>query len=119
MDWCFRPLPGFLSSQCDTLWDACFTEAAFPSPSGVSIFSIITPEQLVQIALMVSVPFRGFYLLNDMTGNLMSGTNTTFPSPSGVSIFSINLNDFIAKIADEVSVPFRGFYLLNHALYGR
>ena len=116
MDWCFRPLPGFLSSQCDTLWDACFTEAAFPSPSGVSIFSIITPEQLVQIALMVSVPFRGFYLLNDMMGNLMSGTNTTFPSPSGVSIFSINLNDFIAKIADEVSVPFRGFYLLNHAL---
>ena len=107
----FRPLPGFLSSQCTDF-----------------------KKWMYQTA-WVSVPFRGFYLLNAAMNYILKVCNS-FPSPSGVSIFSIrkrfndNKNHFgfrplpgflssqsgLAPLpcgARQVSVPFRGFYLLN------
>ena len=61
--------------------------------------------------MAVSVPFRGFYLLN--IGFFVDGeAGDAFPSPSGVSIFSIKLGGK-QKWKLKVSVPFRGFYLLN------
>ncbi len=86
----FRPLPRFLSSQSypSGAYDA--GKKVFPSPSGVSIFSM-GGERMPRVALTtVSVPFRGFYLLNAKT----------YPSDSALA----------------VSVPFRGFYLLNYEL---
>ena len=60
----FRPLPGFLSSQCTDF-----------------------KKWMYQTA-WVSVPFRGFYLLNAAMNYILKVCNS-FPSPSGVSIFSI------------------------------
>ncbi len=65
----FRPLPGFLSSQSgDDLWNKCFE--SFPSPSGVSIFSI-NNKGVLKRNCFVSVPFRGFYLLNNETRTIV------------------------------------------------
>ena len=106
----FRPLPGFLSSQFGWLkTHAVRNVHLFPSPSGVSIFSII-PEERRQ-CFMVSVPFRGFYLLNQSLTSIEL-TRVKFPSPSGVSIFSTIIEDAALNFG-FVSVPFRGFYLLN------
>ena len=82
---CFRPLPGYLISQYE-LRNMKFRELPFPSPSGVSHFSIV---------------FRG--LLN---------SPPKFPSPSGVSHFSICQCRFPCCF-DTVSVPFRGISFLN------
>ncbi len=131
----FRPLPGFLSSQSFDPLHNKGTNTSFPSPSGVSIFSMNTPEfsrckvyafpspsgvsifsirmlamrdhdvrnsfrplpgflssQLSQSGSphvnIVSVPFRGFYLLNAKWCSAVI-EDAAFPSPSGVSIFSI------------------------------
>ena len=90
----------------DALWNSWF-----PSPSGVSIFSILKKENKQWINT-VSVPFRGFYLLNIEPLRIREKGWFSFPSPSGVSIFSIILFDSEGKVK-KVSVPFRGFYLLN------
>ena len=99
----FRPLPGFLSSQLsqsgsphvnivsvpfrgfyllNAKWcSAVIEDAAFPSPSGVSIFSIVNGE--ASDALW----------------------NSWFPSPSGVSIFSIDMADRIRILVARFPSP--------------
>ena len=62
---CFRPLPGFLSSQLEAHNKYRSRCTEFPSPSGVSIFSILAIASCYQ-------------------------NEDLFPSPSGVSIFSIS-----------------------------
>ena len=42
----------------------------------------------------VSVPFRGFYLLNAVMIEINARDAKKFPSPSGVSIFSISINKY-------------------------
>ena len=109
---CFRPLPGYLISQsdCTLHCQVCLT---FPSPSGVSHFSIVSvksmprasrtrfrplPGYLISqyiIILLnggqryVSVPFRGISFLNIPLPCGMILLFVLFPSPSGVSHFSI------------------------------
>ena len=84
----FRPLPGLLSSQCSLSYEGSAPLILCPSPSGASIFSMVTflvgnkkfgrcfrplPGLLssqysfgtdTEPWRSVSVPFRGFYLLN-------------------------------------------------------
>ena len=60
----------------------------FPSPSGVSHFSIENNNVIKVFEPSVSVPFRGISFLN-ITLRLISRKGCKFPSPSGVSHFSI------------------------------
>ena len=64
---CFRPLPGYLISQCMRSIPTSPT-SLFPSPSGVSHFSIQGRQQGEVIRLGSSVPFRGISFLNCAIG---------------------------------------------------
>ena len=108
--------------------------STFPSPSGVSHFSIKFRKGQIDF-LAVSVPFRGISFLNDSdyfrhavqyqfpspsgvshfsiwTGQDRSRSPPQFPSPSGVSHFSICWELDHARY-NRVSVPFRGISFLN------
>ena len=108
--------------------------STFPSPSGVSHFSIKFRKGQIDF-LAVSVPFRGISFLNDSdyfrhavqyqfpspsgvshfsigTGQDRSRSPPQFPSPSGVSHFSI-FSMFSMDCSPFVSVPFRGISFLN------
>ncbi len=81
----------------------------FPSPSGVSIFSIMKTYYVLS-GNIVSVPFRGFYLLNHVLKH--------YPHLNKVSVpfrgfYLLNDGDYVYGQYISVSVPFRGFYLLN------
>ena len=60
----FRPLPGYLISQSESRKMVNWRLQRFPSPSGVSHFSIIMLILFRLIKLFVSVPFRGISFLN-------------------------------------------------------
>ena len=109
----FRPLPGYLISQSES---PNFNKGVgrFPSPSGVSHFSmeqgfaggridsVSVPFRGISFLNQknrmrherirkVSVPFRGISFLNEIMKIYFERTNG-FPSPSGVSHFSIKTN---------------------------
>ena len=112
----FRPLPGYLISQYFQC-SAWIVRRLFPSPSGVSHFSIYyyfikwrtkicfrpLPGYLISqytasvrydsAVRIVSVPFRGISFLN--SGDRRTLLFTAFPSPSGVSHFSIRIRQTI------------------------
>ena len=59
---------------------------------------------------IVSVPFRGFYLLDKVTAfvNYLEGVSVPFRG-----FYLLNNKKILWNVRRRVSVPFRGFYLLN------
>ena len=107
----FRPLPGYLISQyfVRTYWNILPT-VSFPSPSGVSHFSIILSKQENHVICFRPLPgylisqfkqlfqyhqlrdcFRPLpgYLISQFNVMGLQDLSIKFPSPSGVSHFSI------------------------------
>ncbi len=131
----FRPLPGFLSSQYANACRVIDFEPKFPSPSGVSIFSMNGACAHIELSAFPSPSGVSIFSINKSTVyslppsfpspsgvsifsimNYVTTVNAylSFPSPSGVSIFSILCIVSGNAHALPVSVPFRGFYLLNN-----
>ena len=59
----------------------------FPSPLGVSLFSIVTKDAC-NLLRRVSVPSRGFFILY-IEAKIREAVDLGFPSPLGVSLFSM------------------------------
>ena len=130
----FRPLPGYLISQLSSAKDKSIF-LPFPSPSGVSHFSMIATTS----GTPSSISFRPLpgYLISQSCFYSSEFILSSFPSPSGVSHFSIGVcflgevtvvkfpspsgvsHFSISCIRNEkplliiVSVPFRGISFLN------
>ena len=82
----------------------------FPSPSGASIF-LIDPVLRSVDKLLVSVPFRGFYISNagkNNHENKILKVSVTFRG-----FYISNREHYWADGMLSVSVPFRGFYISN------
>ena len=77
----------------------------FPSPSGVSHFSIAMQSELGSFADDVSVPFRGISFLNKDVFIEPADMTREFPSPSGVSHFSMKVKEAGKKVTDTFPSP--------------
>ena len=88
----------------------------FSSPIGAFIFLIDSEEEIDAYArMLVFVPYRGFYFLNNYIFTQEFSKEILFSSPIGAFIFLIN-GKRCALHRDcwlGVFVPYRGFYFLN------
>ena len=79
---------------------------------------MVSEEEIDAYArMLVFVPYRGFYFLNNYIFTQEFSKEILFSSPIGAFIFLIGLNwDCINLYDGLVFVPYRGFYFLNPGL---
>ena len=128
----FRPLPGYLISQFISETTKHHIQVSvpfrgisflnihnqrkhlnigFPSPSGVSHFSI---RHIGKVNALLKFPSpSGVSHFSIPKRRSENRTPIEFPSPSGVSHFSIIVNVTLTNYELAVSVPFRGISFLN------
>ena len=105
----FRPLPGFLSSQSGLAPLPCGARQVSVPFRGFYLLNA-SFRLLHNTCVRVSVPFRGFYLLNCMYVCMYVRTSVSVPFRG---FYLLNSVDYMIAHVEIVSVPFRGFYLLN------
>ena len=86
----------------------------FPSPSGVSHFSIVYLVELITDPEVSFRPLPGYLISQYREG---THSKYRFPSPSGVSHFSMKSILITEMSFQRVSVPFRGISFLNVVIW--
>ena len=109
---CFRPLPGYLISQFYSMADSKELIESFPSPSGVSHFSMSSSGSVKYCLAVVSVPFRGISFLNLSWKYELDDLKSFRPLPGYLISQSMQTSMFTLTCS-MVSVPFRGISFLN------